>query len=358
MNYLFIEPGRIGDWILSQHVVTRFSRENNLGISWAVRQQVIPLLPLGPSYDEVICLPSPMTMVQTSKLALNLLSHRTRYAGCVVLSPAKTGRMVSRLIKAETHIGYLSADIHCTTDTHYDVSYNPKAHHLMGRALMPFYPEESEQSYSRYQNDSSYHPHLTIPDAWRSDACYLLETRQIIPNNFVLICPGAKWPGRLWDEQQWLRLAEQLASQFGFVVFATDPQCETLNVLLKKARLPHNVLTLPPVSLPTLMAVMALAVVAVTLDSGPMHMAAALGVPCVALYGPSNVQLTGAVTSPARVAYVHGKLDCPPCITPATEPPRSACIRPGTTELRDCMASIALQDIADQVSKLAGPQIS
>ncbi|MDD2235845.1 MAG: glycosyltransferase family 9 protein [Kiritimatiellae bacterium] len=353
MTWLFIEPGRIGDWILSQHVVARFTRDHNIRISWAVRRQVTPLLPLGPSYDEAISLPSPMTAPRAVGLAFRLLAHRTDYDGCAVLSPAQTGRFAVRWLKTHMRMGYLGPEFQCTTHSGDIVSYKPNAHHLMERALLPFYPEEADQSYSSYQNNPSYHPHLTIPDAWQCDAASLLDARNIVAKDFVLICPGAKWPGRLWDEQQWLRLAEQLASQFGVVVFATDPQCETLNLLLKKARMPHNVLTLPPVSLPILMAVTALADVVVSLDSGPMHMAAALGVPCVALYGPSNVALTGAVTRPDRVADVHGSLDCPPCITPAIEPPRSACIQPGTAELRDCMASISLQDIVDQVKRLS-----
>lgn len=355
MRWLFIEPGRIGDWILSQHVVTRFAREHNIRISWAVRHQVIPLLPLGPSCDEVISLPSPMNGVQAAGLALRLLAHRTDYDGCAVLSPARTGRFAVHWLKTRARLGYLGSEFQCITHSDCITSYNPKAHHLMGRALMTFYPEMAAQPYSFYQNDSSYHPHLTIPDAWRRDAADLMNSRKIVAKEFVLICPGAKWPGRLWDEQQWIRLAEQLASQVGFVVFATDPQCKSLNVLLKNTGLPPNVLTLPPVPLPSLMAVMAQASVVVSLDSGPMHLAAALGVPCVALYGPSNIQLTGALAPPERIAYVHGKLACQPCITPAIEPPRSACIRPGTNELRDCMASISLQEVVNQVKRVSYP---
>ena len=320
-----------------------------------MRHQVIPLLPLGASYDEVISLPSPMNGVQAAGLALRLLAYRTDFDGCAVLSPARTGRFVVRWLKTRARLGYLGPEFQCTTHSGESATYNPSTHHLMGRALMTFYPEVAARSHSFYQNDSSYHPHLTIPDAWRRDACDLLESRKIVAKEFVLVCPGAKWPGRLWDEQQWIQLAEQLASQVGFVVFATDPQYESLNVLLKNIGLPKNVLTLPPVEITTLMAVMAQAGVVVSLDSGPMHMAAALGIPCVALYGPSNIQLTGALAPPERIAYVHGKLDCQPCITPAIEPPRSACIRPGSNELRDCMASISLQEVVNQVKRLSYP---
>lgn len=50
----------------------------------------------------------------------------------------------------------------------------------------------------------------------------------------------------------------------------------------------------------------------VTVDSGPMHMAAALGIPVVALFGATDPLRTGPYGS-GHVVLQHGKLDCQPC---------------------------------------------
>ncbi len=357
MNWLFIEPGRIGDWILSQHVVSRFAQENGIRISWAVRQPVLPLLPLGPEFHDAIPLPSPMTALQAAGLGIRLLTHRSRYDACVALSPARTGRFAIRWLKKSERLGYCGPDFLCNTRRGTTAVYDPEIYHLMGRALLPFYPEEAGQPYAFYQQHPEHHPRLTLPQDRKQKAQALLKTSACQNTDFILLCPGAKWPGRLWDNRQWLRLAEELSKTKKPVLFITDPQCAELNALLSTALLPQNVGILPPLSLTEFLAVMSCAKTVVALDSGPMHLAAALGIPCVALYGPSNEQLTGALATPDRIAYVHGKLDCQPCITPAFEPPRSACLRPGTNELRDCMASISLQEVVDQIQKISRPRI-
>lgn len=49
----------------------------------------------------------------------------------------------------------------------------------------------------------------------------------------------------------------------------------------------------------------------ISVDSGPMHVAQALGVPTVALFGPSDPKRTGPLRSPAAILY-H-KWECSPC---------------------------------------------
>ena len=48
-----------------------------------------------------------------------------------------------------------------------------------------------------------------------------------------------------------------------------------------------------------------------TNDSGPMHLAAALGVSTVAVFGPTDARETGPFSSSARV--VREPVDCSPC---------------------------------------------
>ena len=47
-------------------------------------------------------------------------------------------------------------------------------------------------------------------------------------------------------------------------------------------------------------------------DSGPMHLAAALGVPTLAVFGPTDPKETGPLGPRAR--YVREPVECSPCL--------------------------------------------
>jgi len=60
-----------------------------------------------------------------------------------------------------------------------------------------------------------------------------------------------------------------------------------------------------------LMGLISLAAVAVTNDSGPMHVANALGTPVVAVFGPTDPRITGPVRP--RAAAIKKNVPCGPC---------------------------------------------
>lgn len=83
----------------------------------------------------------------------------------------------------------------------------------------------------------------------------------------------------------------------------------------------------------------------VTVDSGPMHMAAALGVPVLALFGSTDPKRTGPYGKGHRVIQ-HGGLTCQPCRS-------RICLRPE----RDiaCMRDLRPERVAESVFALLSP---
>jgi heptosyltransferase-2 len=65
-------------------------------------------------------------------------------------------------------------------------------------------------------------------------------------------------------------------------------------------------------SLETLMGVLAESSLLVTNDSGPMHIAAALGVPTVAVFGPTDDRVTSPCGPSTRI--VKHVVECSPCL--------------------------------------------
>ena len=85
-------------------------------------------------------------------------------------------------------------------------------------------------------------------------------------------------------------------------------------------------------------------------DSGPMHLAAALGVPTVGIYGPSSPDQTGprgAVQAPHLA--VSAFFECSPCRERFFE----ECPSPPTADGRPpCLADVTVDTVADQVDRL------
>jgi len=82
----------------------------------------------------------------------------------------------------------------------------------------------------------------------------------------------------------------------------------------------------------------------VTNDTGPMHVAAALGKPLVALFGPTAPERTGPYGQLENV--LHLELPCSPCLS-------SHCTFEKTEE---CLRALAPALVFDRVQKLLTPR--
>ncbi len=103
---------------------------------------------------------------------------------------------------------------------------------------------------------------------------------------FVLTSPFAGWPGKEWPLPAYEALG-QLLNQQGLDLVANVPKSKAPNVgALKHVRVHSS-------DLPGLVDATRRAEAIVGLDSGPLHLAAALGKPGVGLYGPTDPALTG-----------------------------------------------------------------
>jgi heptosyltransferase-1 len=99
---------------------------------------------------------------------------------------------------------------------------------------------------------------------------------------FVLACPLAGWGSKQWPLEFYTRLGAMLRDEFD------------MKLVLNGAEEVHVEGTFSHVSkLPGLIDATRRAAAVVGLDSGPMHLAAALGKPGVAIYGPSDPARTG-----------------------------------------------------------------
>lgn len=120
------------------------------------------------------------------------------------------------------------------------------------------------------------------------------------------------WPAKRWPLRRFAELADAIAQHYdvGFVVTWGPGEESGAQQLRDMANVPLHLA--PPTSLKQAAALLASVSLLVTTDSGPMHIAAAMNTPCVAIFGPTNPKLQGPYGS-QHVVVRKEDLDCLCC---------------------------------------------
>jgi heptosyltransferase-1 len=110
-------------------------------------------------------------------------------------------------------------------------------------------------------------------------------------SRFALLNPGAGWGAKQWPTERYGQVAKQLAADGWSCLINFGPREETLAKIVQQ----ESGGTAHPVncSITDLIALTRHALLFVGGDTGPMHLAAALGVPVVAIFGPTDPARNG-----------------------------------------------------------------
>ncbi len=124
---------------------------------------------------------------------------------------------------------------------------------------------------------------------------------------FAVLCPGANWETKRWPVQRFAELVHPLKDRFGLsCVVAGGPEIVNL-----ASQIPGATNLCGKTTLMQLAALFEAANLVIANDSGPMHIACALGRPLVTIFGPTNPIRTGPYGRMETV--VRANLDCMPC---------------------------------------------
>lgn len=142
---------------------------------------------------------------------------------------------------------------------------------------------------------------LAIDDTDRDAANAALERSVAdLSKPLAILNPGGNNPAKRWPTDRFANLADHLAREHGMTVLlsgspAEEPLIAEIDELSRCAcvRLPALGLTLA-----SLKPIVQRCVIMITNDTGPRHIAAALGVPVVTLFGPTDHRWTTIPTKP------------------------------------------------------------
>lgn len=138
--------------------------------------------------------------------------------------------------------------------------------------------------------------------------------------DLVILHPGTRWATKLWPAASWAALADWLGAQ-GMGVALTGSAADRALTAEIAARAGGSLLDLAGEStLPELAGLFQRARLAVTVDTGPMHLAAALGTRVAALFGPTAPGRTGPFGAGHEILRLD--LPCSPCFQRRCDAPR------------------------------------
>lgn len=124
----------------------------------------------------------------------------------------------------------------------------------------------------------------------------------------VALAPGAVGPGKAWPPQNYAELAKRIADRGGDVWVLGGPAEREIAAMIAAVGGP-SVSDLTGNDLRNAIVALAAAGVAVTNDSGLMHISAAIGTPTVAIFGPTSPRLWAPLNPLSAILEPPGHYD-------------------------------------------------
>ena len=157
-------------------------------------------------------------------------------------------------------------------------------------------------------------PTLYVSAAMQKEAAELLQREGVEQNKPIIACHVSSNNGQAkrWPIPYWAKLADHLIREDDCnIIFTGAPDDLPLIAAItqRMREQAHNLAG--KTSLSQLAAVLQIADLLITGDSGPMHIAAAVGTALIAIHGPTDPALSGPVSPHATI--LRDSIWCSPC---------------------------------------------
>jgi heptosyltransferase-1 len=181
----------------------------------------------------------------------------------------------------------------------------------------------------------SWRGNIPVPRSERSMIDRFIHENGLDTACLVALNPMARWRTKLWEPERFALLADRIEKELSCRVVFTGSTHDSGIIERIIARMDQRPLNLAGrTTLKELAYLFSRCRLAVTTDTGPMHMAAAMGCPVVALFGPTAPARTGPYGERHRV--IREDLECSPCF-------KKRCGH------RTCMKNITVDRVFDAV---------
>ena len=230
--------------------------------------------------------------------------HRKRYQLVVALQTAMWSHLVAFLSGAPYRLGRYQKRFKSTLTHAWRGKYPKGETHEVDRNL------ELVRLICNEEGKQKLIFHLSSDEITAAKA--RLASWSIGDDSFLIgIHPGGSSFDKRWPEKQYAELADRLAHHYNAtILLLRGPGEETLTDNIQKA-MQSSVITHAPETIRELGALFSCCDLVVCNDSGPMHLAAALDVPTIAIFGPTDHVAWHPLSENASI--VRRDMPCWPC---------------------------------------------
>jgi lipopolysaccharide heptosyltransferase I len=259
-------------------------------IDWVVDRKWAPVLQESPAVNEVI--PFDSWSVSGAVSCLRRL-QRGQYSCAVDFQGLHKSSVLALLSGAPRRIGF---DRGSAREAGAALFYTER--------VVPTGRHVAEMNYSLAERAGASRPEqpeypLRIPVESAASVETLLEERGI--RDYIVVSPGGSWRAKCWPAERFGEFCRESQRRHGLpAIVVRGPGEEALAESVCRAAAPAEPFIMAT-TVGELMALLACARCVVAADSGPLHLAAALGAPVVGLYGPTDPARNGPFVPGAAI---------------------------------------------------------
>jgi heptosyltransferase-1 len=344
MRVLIVKVSALGDVVHALPVLAWLkSADPGMEIDWLVEESFAPLLEVHPMIRRVHRLATKAWRRQGWRAALRGLSSMARtlraesYDVVLDLQGNIKSGVFTRLAGAPRRVGFARDGVREWPNllaTSQRVPLSPGHYHVSERSLAL-----AKAAFPRGSASLLSGP-LPVDGQAAAAVQRRLEELGLAEGKLVVLHYGTTWTTKLWPLTSWRKLALALCRKGLRPVLTWGNDAELEAATSVAAACDGQAIVWPRGSLPELVALLARVGLVVGADTGPVHIAAAVGTPTVSLYRVTDARRNGPRGERHRL--LQAPLDCSPCL-------RKSCSRD-----QECGDSISVDAVMAAIDDLLG----
>jgi heptosyltransferase-1 len=343
MKVLIVKVSALGDVVHALPVLAWLkSADPGLEIDWLVEEGFAPLLEGHPLLRKIIRLDTrgwrKQGMSEAVRGSLGVIRQLRREHYDVVLDlqgNSKSG-VFTRLCGAPMRFGFDGSQVREWPNllaTNHKVKIPAESHHISSRYLQiarAAFPGATEVPLCG--------PLPVLDDAAQTIAA-MLDEYGLLRGEFLVAHYGTTWETKLWPLEYWLELVGKLTLDQGrqlVLTWGNDSEKHAAERMAEACQ--GRAVLWPRGTLQELVALLAAARLVIGADTGPVHIAAAVGTPTVSIFRVTDSRRNGPPGD--EHIRLQAPMECSPCL-------RKSCERDS-----ECGASISVASVIEAVVKL------
>jgi lipopolysaccharide heptosyltransferase I len=255
-------------------------------LSWVVEGRTADFLRRHPALDQVIQVPRKWLKSPRAVWKLRRELRTIKPDVTIDLQGLTKSAIAARIAGAKTRIGFDGIDGRELSRWSNNVRVEPQCTHIIDRNLELLRPLDIRPRIVRFG----------LPAFDEEDATIgkFLRERGLATGQFAIINAGSGWASRRWPTEWFTEVARYLGETYrlpSVVVWGGgDEQVQAATIATPAGGHAH---VAPPTTLAELAALCRRARFFFSSDTGPLHLAAAVGTPCIGMYGPVDARRNG-----------------------------------------------------------------